>query len=459
MNRFCKSASVVVTLMFLILSCGDVSWNPPQNPPSNNWSPPKMNRGLKWVRNNPMFISGLTVSMGSPPAGFVNDYFNQFRANAVHLWQNGLPEEMNGWEAAGNRRFRFVAWVLPDGTSQHNGELIGGYPADKKGRIGYQIGDEPMTMADFLSYKNGFTSVRNHDPNAILILNFSFLAPEINRMLEYYGTKMDGDVISHDVYTWTSSIHQHLAKFRRAGLRYRRPYWRYLYSHFSSGPEDMSESDLRWEAFQGLVYGYTGHTWFLYQIFQNDVLDPAFFKYEDSFSAPKTVYWRHAAKINREMANLGRAVTQLTSTDVRYVPATQYYTPPGTTRWSAGAGSDPYITQIAPAPGNDLLEILVGFFRDDSGEFYTMVQNVRHTHGDFPINSSNPGTIRVSFDFTNVPGGFDPSRVLSLSKTDGKVKSIGLTYSAGRAGYLDIPLAAGDPFLFKYATGSPFALR
>ncbi len=459
MKLFFRLITVPLLLLFLFAGCADINWDPPATPPQNKWTPPPMTRGLKWVRNNPMFISALTVAMGNPPSDFVNEYFNRFNANAVHLWQNGLPEEMDAWKKAGNRRFRFVSWVLPDGTSEHNRELIGGYPADKKGRIGYQIGDEPRTMNEFLNYQTGFASIRKHDPDALLILNFSFMAPEINRMLEYYGENMDGDVISHDVYTWTNSIHKHLAKFRRAGLRYNQPYWRYLTGYFSGTDDVMSKSDLRWEAFTGLVYGFTGHTWFVYQIIQHNDVDPAFFKYSDSFNAPKTRYWGYVAQINKELAHLGRAITQMLSTDVRYVPATQYYTPPNTFRWSAGAGSDPYITQIVPAPDNNLLEILIGFFRDDSGEFYTMVQNVRHTHGDFPTNNSDPGTIRISFNFENAPDGFDPSRVLSLDKMSGKVKSVPLTHQDGELGYLDIRLAAGDPFLFKYATGVPFALQ
>ncbi|MBW1778318.1 MAG: hypothetical protein JRJ54_12090 [Deltaproteobacteria bacterium] len=447
---------IMVVLMISALSgCIEAEYDPP----GGDWSPPAMTRGIRWIRNNPMFLSGLTVSMGPPPARFVNDYFNGFHASAVHLWEDGLPREMDGWAAAGHPGFRFVSWVQPDGTSLTNGELIGGYPVAATGRIGYQIGDEPMTWADFLQYETGFNAVRAHDPDALLILNFSFLAPEVDAMLDHYGQHMDGDVISHDVYTWTSSVYAHLAKFRRAGLRYNKPYWRYLYSHYSDGEEAISESDLRWEAFMGLVYGYSGHTWFIYQIAENNVLSPAFFTRPADFNAQKTRLWDVASRINAEMARLGKAITQMTSTDVRYVPASQYYIPPGAVPWSRGAGNDPYITDIAPAPGQEYLEILVGFFRDDAGEFYVMVQNVRHTHGDFPINSDASGTIRISFDFSGAPSGFDPTRILSLNKVTGTVDHVPLIAAGGNTAYVDIPVAAGDPFLFKYATGVPFAMR
>ncbi|MEW5909517.1 MAG: hypothetical protein AB1659_06945, partial [Thermodesulfobacteriota bacterium] len=229
------------------------------DPPDSGWNPPPMTRGLLWVRKNGMFISGLTVSMGSPPAFYVNDYFSNFGATAVHLWETGLPNEMNGWAAAGHPNFRFVSWVRPDGTSPATGTLIGGYPANAAGRIGYQIGDEPRSMQEFLSYDTGFKAIRAYDPNALLILNFSFLAPDVNQMLEHYGQYMDGDVVCYDAYTWTNSSYQHLADFRRAALKYNKPYWRYLFSYYSDRRENIAESDLRWEAFIGLVYGYTGH--------------------------------------------------------------------------------------------------------------------------------------------------------------------------------------------------------
>ena len=429
------------------------------DPPSPSPTPVTTSRGIQWVRNNPMFISGLTVSMGSPPVNFVNDYFNEFHANAVHLWVDGLPDEMDGWSAAGNSNFRFVSWVQPDGTSAANGQLVGGYPANANGRIGYQIGDEPMTWEEFLQYETGFNAVRAHDPKTLLILNFSFLAPEVDQMLEYYGQNIDGDVISHDVYTWASNVYEELAKFRLAGLTYSKPYWRYLFSYYTDWEDIITESDLRWEAFMGLVYGYTGHTWFIYQSDDDHDPYPAFFSHQADFNASKNNLWTVAAQVNYEMANLGRTITQLTSTDVRYIPTTDYYIPPGAVRWSYGAGNDPYITDIAPAPDNDFLEILVGFFRDDAGELYTMFQNVRHTNGDFPINSDSSGTIRIMFSFSNAPAGFDQTQVLSLNKVTGVVDSVPLVDIGDNTAYLDITLAAGDPFLFKYATSASFAMK
>ena len=83
---------------------------------------------------------------------------------------------------------------------------------------------------------------------------------------------------------------------------------------------------------------------------------------------------------------------------------------------------------------------------------------MRHEHGSFPIDRSDAGTVRISFDFSNAPAGFDKTAVLSLNKLTGQVESVPLTSTTGDTGYLDVLLDAGDPFLFKYKNGAEFAL-
>jgi hypothetical protein len=127
---------------------------------------------MQWVRDNPMFISGLNVSVGPPSASDVNEYFDTFHANGVYLWSDVLPTEMNAWQAPGRSDFRYVAWVTPNGNSAENAQLLGGYPANAAGRIGYQIDDEPRTMDDLIALQVGIDAVRAHDPAALIIANF-----------------------------------------------------------------------------------------------------------------------------------------------------------------------------------------------------------------------------------------------------------------------------------------------
>jgi len=421
--------------------------------------PPPLSRGMKWVRQNPMFISGLTVTMGAPTAAAVSDYFSVFKATAVHLWQKGLPTAMDGWRLHGGATTRWVSWLKDDGTSIDGNKVIGGYPAGVPGRIGYQIGDEPPDMAHLKQIEVGVNAARGVDPDALVYVNFSYKANDIQQQLTYYA-QMDADVVSYDSYTQGNKAYYRLDMFRQAGLKQGRPYWRYINAYFDKPPggKTITESDMRWDAFSGLVYGYTGHTWFLYQIYNNNQLSPAFFDAGDSFAAAKTFRYALAAQINQELLNLGRCITQLTSTDVRYTPSVPLLTPQGTKPWQVGAGGDPYLVGLAPAPGQLLLDILVGFFVDDKGERYVMVQNVRHESGSWPIDNDNNGTFRLTFDFGKAPSGLDQTQVLGLDRVTGKVQALALTPLSGGKAQLDVTLAAGNPVLFKYATGVPFAL-
>ena len=315
---------------------------------------PDLPRGLAWVRNNPMFISGLAVSVPTPNQAKTREYFDDFNANAVHLWANGLPTQMRGWADANHPGFRWVSWLSNDGTSVDGGQLLGGYPPDSPGRIGYQIGDEPGLnrdgMEELREVELGIDAVRATDPNALLIVNFSWWADELQEMMDYYGGTMDGDIISYDLYSLRQSTYQRLEYFRAAGLRWNMPYWRYIFSYQDVGENNWpGESDLRWDAFLGLAYGYTGHTWFVYQVAEPHIVTSAFYAGQGGLEVAKTERWAMAAQINREMSNLGRAITQLTSTEVCYLPGESLgglLQPTDTRDWTPGAGGNPYITEF-----------------------------------------------------------------------------------------------------------------
>lgn len=436
----------------------------PNTPPGDAWISPDSNiaslpRGLRWVRTHPMFISGLVVGMGPPPASSVNEYFDVFKANAIHLWSDGLPTEMNVWRSI-RPAAPWVSWVMADGRSADNVQVAGGYSPNTSGRIGYQIGDEPQNMADLLEMEAGVNAVRAVDPEALIYVNFNDKAT--TQMLDHYNT-MDSDVISYDRYSRGYSSYRERAQIRSYGLMAKRPYWRYINAYYTaSDPLEITESDMRWDAFSGLVFGYTGHTWFVYKASTSHDPRSALFDTHASFTAAKSSLFPVATQINTELLNLGRCITQLTSTDVRYVASNVIVevlmSTHGVGKWSPGAGNDPFITSIAAAPGQGLLEFSVGFFLDDAGEQYIMVQNTCHSHADIPINNSNAGTVRIEFDFSSAGAHIARDKVLTLDKLTGAQQSLPLTGIGGTKAQLDVHLAAGDPILFKYATGQPIRL-
>jgi len=408
-------------------------------------------KGWDWVRSNPLFLSGLVVSMTEPPASWVHDYFDGFGANAVHLWATGLPDEVADWQAA-RPEAPWVVWTQANGTSAANGLLAGGLDENPPGRIGYQVGDEPGNEEAYQATTIGVAALREHDPEALLILNFLGAGD----MRERCASNLDFDIFSYDDYSRDKSSYRSLAEARAAGLRFNKPYWRYLnaYTNADMGNEH-EESDQRWDAFSGLVFGFTGHTWFLYQVLPTHDLFPITFATNGDYNVEKTAHWNMLAQINRELLNLGRPITQLISTDVRFVPGISLLTPDGLNEWAPGAGDDPYIKRIAGASGEFLLQLLVGYFRDARGATYVMIQNVRHANGSWPSDSSSTGQVVVEFDFSQAPAGFNRAALLGLDKLDGQVKTLPL-FGSGERRTLDITLAAGDPVFFKYDDGRPY---
>ncbi len=420
-----------------------------------------LSRGMRWVRENRMMVSALTVQMGAPPAASVHEYFDVFGANTVHLWTTGLPGPIAGWRQARPRPdTRWISWVSDDGTSPGTGLVAGGVGANPAGRVGYQIGDEPRTMAALQALEVGVRAVRAADPDGLVILNFTHEALDLDAQLDHYRVAMDGDVVSYDDYSHSSRSYSHLEIFRAAGLASGRPYWRYLnsYDDIPAGRDVPTESDMRWNVFSGLLYGYTGHTWFIYQIAPAHGLQSFFFQRPGDLLAPRRSQFATASTLNREMAVLGDAIGQLTSTAVCYISSLGFLQPPDTNPWRPGAGGDPFVTAIT-ATGS-LQDVSVGFFRDDAGERYLMLQNPNHENGSFPIGNANATTITVSFDFSSVTDPtFDQTTLESLDRTSGQVVPLALTSTGAATASLDVRLEAGDPVLFKYKTARPFARR
>ena len=398
---------------------------------------------------------------GPPPRAFVDDYFDGFHATAVHFWEAGLPRQLADWEATRRRDLRFFSWVDKDGRSRDGGEVIGGLGPNRPGRVGFQIGDEPgldgSGLAGVLPYREGVEAVRRADPEALVVMNFSVGVRDLGPILDYVGGQLGIDVFSFDRYNLGRRQYATLELIRRYAQKYHRPYWRYLYGYRQHAKDRLSPTDLRWDAMSGLVYGFTGFTWFIYQN-KSMGIAPAFFD-EPGYEGAKSPLWQAVAGVNRDLAAYLRVTTHLWSTDVRYKALLPALQPEGTRPWRRGSGVDPYLLDLGPAaePGSEGMEILAGFFRDDAGEPYVMLQNIRHTRAGSPNDSEEPGTIRVRFDFREAPPHLDPSRILVLDPRLGRPKAMALQPRRGRGAVAELNVAAGDVVLFKYATGRPFA--
>ncbi len=430
---------------------------PPIDASTCAW-PASVNRGTAWTRTQPMFVSGLTVGMPLPTASQVADYFDAFGANAVHTWATGLPARVDAFRAANHAGFRYVSWVEKDGKSLANGQLLGGIAKNSAGRIGFQIGDEPADDAALDVMLASASAVRAADPDALVIVNFAD-NPNTDALLGRAAANTDVDVLSIDRYTYKDDAYPALARVRAAGLAAAKPYWRYLDSFaYTSGDTSPSESDMRWDAMVGLLYGFTGYTWFIYQVDAPSDLSPELFSAGGDFASAKTARFTIAANVNGEAVRLGRALTQLVSTDVRYVAGTALLQPKGTTSFSAGAGGHPYLSSVTVSNGFD--DAHLGFFRDACGEIYVMLLNPAHTHGRFPLSLERTSTYSLAFDFSKRSDAtLDEGALEWMDPSDGQVKTRTLTATGARTAKLDVSLGPGQVFLFKHRNGHAFALR
>lgn len=428
---------------------------------------PPTTPGGAWVRNNPMFISGLTPSMGAPPTDFVRAYFDDFGANAAHLWQDALPTEAQGWNAH-RSGVPYVAWTTAAGRSSgHGPAVLGGVAVAAPGRIGYQVSDEPRSMADLLAIEEGVREIRAMDPDALIILNFGSVDDGgdpgggglIDAMLRYTVDHGLADIISHDSYTMRRGQYRWLEHLRTISQAHDLPYWRYLMSYIEPGRDRATESDMRWHAQVGLVYGYTGHSWFLYQISSaHGTLQTTLFERTGDFASPRTRDFAWAAQLNHELANISPILTQLRSTDVRYVASELFGVevgrPDGTRDFTPGAGGDRYLVGV-DADGASLGQhALVGFFEDDWGERYLMVQNPNHSNGTRPTDSTSDATITLTFDFSAAPAGMNRARLERFDPTTGAISDVELSEAD-----LALRIPAGEIVFLKYKTGAPWASR
>jgi hypothetical protein len=422
-------------------------------------APAAVGRAASWVRSHGPFVSGLNVGMGAPSAAAAADYFTMFHANAVHLWANGLPAEIEGWAQVGPAALPYVSWTQKDGTSVVNGQLLGG-ASPKPGRIGYQIGDEPLDMPTLKAMETAAKAAHAADPSALIILNYTLDPAGTDALLAYGAQIPEVDVLSIDKYSYGKDAYDHAGRLRAAALASGKSYWRYLDGfRYTSENDAATEADFRWDAYLGVTYGFSGHTWFIYDIDgSNPDLRPLFFEAGGSFAATKTAQFQWAAKLNQELTNLGRATRQLRSTDVRYVPAIALVQPKGTVAWTRGAGSDPYLAAITAV--GTARDALVGHFRDDCDEPYVFVQSAAHPRADFPNATDQPTKLRVDLDFGGATdASLDRSAILVLDATTGVVAPRALTPTGAATASIELEVPAGGGILFKYETARAFALK
>jgi hypothetical protein len=441
----------------------------PTPPESLEWTVPEHNpavltKGITWIRTHPMVTGGALDAIGSPSQWDVKDYFNHFLANYVHLTADGLPVDLMGWIVADHPLLRWTVSINEDGKGAVNDMILGGMEANAPGRIGYHIGsgvDLSGNLQEQLeTLEKGIQTVRGADPAALVILPIHADGDKLVTPLTPNAMSVNVDVIHSESSAFDDEAYALLAQVRTLGLWWKRPYWRSMPAHWDATESvKPTAADLRWNAYVGLLYGFTGHTWSTAQSDTDDGLTPLLFQNKGGLNQNKTSLWTEAASINIGLRNLGTAITQLTSTDVRWVSGTPGDVPDGIEPWAPNAGDDPYLVSVYAVnqATGDPTTVALGFFRDGTDEPYVMAQNQHHPSASAPMNNEDDITLQITFDFTAAPKSLNPAQLITLDHDTGHLAALSLTPQTGDLSALEITLPAGEPILFKYDTNKPFA--
>jgi hypothetical protein len=363
-------------------------------------------RGRRWVRSHPFYLSGLTQT----PERYDVSVYRAAGLNTLLAWKPG--EGLFAKSAAVGLPWHYHIYhtrygETPDEVVAHAREIVEKYP----GCTGLMFGDEP-SQAAMEKFGETCEALRRAFPDKLIYSNAFPIGATMDRYFggeppEGYGYEdyfdafarlVRGDVLMFDIYPFgagdghSGAYFPNLEIVRRTGLKYGVPYWVFVQAYERESTRRLpSESDLRMQLFSSLAYGFTGISYFTY--------DVAFERGLVELNAEPSPLYEPAARANREVANLGRALRFLTSTGVGYVSgrqendgqAVENPLPSGTTHWREVKARPPEIRDVG-AEGRDAL---IGFFEDDDGRRYFMLVNLSHGAGKSAAECAQ--TVRITF--------------------------------------------------------------
>jgi hypothetical protein len=412
-------------------------------------------RGKQWVRSHPFYISGLT----QVDDRYEVDAYRGAGLNTLLAWKprEGLFEKSVSSGMPWHYHIHRDRYgKTPQEIIAHAKAFVEKYP----GCTGFMFGDEPDQAAmeqvgamcaalrgafpDKLVYSNAFPIGATADRY------FGGDAPENYGYSEYFDAfaqQVGGDVVMFDIYPFgdgdghSGVYFLNLNVVRDTALRHDVPYWTFIQSYQNTGNRRLpSESDLRMQIFTSLAYGFTGISYFTY--------DVAFERGLVELDATPSPLYAHAAKVNPEVAHLGKALRFFTSTGVGYISGqsvTEEQTlsnplPPGTRNWKEVEARPGEIQDIRMNYQGEEKDALIGYFKDDADIPYFMIVNL--WHGADKSAAACTQTIMLTFA-PNV------TFLTRLSRETGQPENLPV-----QAGKLELILPGGTGDLFSLGTGS-----
>ncbi len=400
--------------------------------------------GQRWVRQHPFTLMGLQQS---PQKFDVAEHKAANMSSVLVWWADGNGKQIAAPASAGD-----MPWhaLIVDGEGDERDRIADYASAGKS--VGWMMGDEvDGSMMGFFDDLGDW--VKQNRPNDLVYTNAlpTYAGfPDYPAYLEQIVDEMHPDVLMYDHYPYVENLMRHdyfqnMIFVRAKAIEHNLPYWAFMQSSALAAYRLPSKSDARMQAFTQLAAGFTGLAYFT---FDNE---PSF-EYAsilDTAGNPTGLY-PIVADLNKEAANLGRALRFMTSTDVKYIRGRSLAgsqivtnpTPLGMTAWSAANDPDDHIQAImvdSIGGAGSGLDAMIGFFRDDNGDKAFMI--VSTYHGP-TVPAAAAFTVTVQFDAS-------VQSILELDRITGEQKTI----SVPAGGSLTLGFPAGTGRLFKYNDG------
>ena len=448
-----RSCTICLFVTFLCaLSHAQIQSGPPRAP----------QRGHAWVRQHPFTIMGLVRAYPKP---FDVAQYREAGFSTLLAWEPGSYEDLlttvardrmpfhvhlEHWGGAETNRkdtseesLREAIRGIDSADNRCYLQKVTSYP----GCIGFLANDEAV-QPSYLRYTRQLLNwLRRQHPDKLALCN-AHPDPwdgDYDRYIDEFAAIVEPDVLMTDVYPLgdpdglAANYFAILSDIRKTALAHGMPYWMFIQSFEATGAFDRrlpSESDLRLQMFVPLTYGYTGIIYFTYDVaFERGLIDKT--------GQANRLYY-DAAKANREVAHLGRALRFLTSTHIGCVPGRHDEdgkSVPNPLRRSTRA------PELAKQPIREVLiesqgerkDVMLGFFRDDKGGRYFMVANLWHNGGASAADRALPVAIKLGPEVTEIH---------RLNRLTGDVEPLTITNATVR---ITLPGGTGD--LFKLNDG------
>lgn len=322
-----------------------------------------------------------------------------------------------------------LAWTLPqeDNWKDKVAQVVADY-GSHPALFGYFLQDEP-NLEQFEGLGALGDELQRQDPVHPPYINLFPTYASVQQLgtptyadhLERFLTTSRPLILSYDHYCLMAGgvdkpdFFENMELIREAGLRHSVPTWNIIQAcSWTPGVRQPSETEMRWQVYTSLAYGFKGILYFVYWSWNND--DYASAGIVDNTGKPGRLY-PIVKQLNGEMLALGPTLLRCTSTGVFHTGPI----PTGARRLSRDA--------ILQVPSE--VPLVVGFLRDDAGAEYAFVVNRDH---DQP----------VEFEATLMPHVVG---VTEVSAADGQDKPLEMVKNRIR-----LSLAAGDGRLLRLQT-------